>query len=100
MNINGSNLLTLYQEFEVGENNLGSPYIEFEIQDGSATLNSDSNVVMILRDGTQVTDSVARILNSNNSTISSANKGSGTIKVFFNATTLAQLGDVVMIHIA
>lgn len=100
MNINGSNLLTLYQEFEVGENNLGAPYIEFEIQDGSATLNSDSNVVMILRDGTQVTDSVARILNSNNSTITSANKGSGTIKVFFNATTLAQLGDVVMIHIA
>ena len=100
MNIDGSDLLTLYQEFETGENNLGAPYIEFEIQDGSATLNSDSNVVMILRDGTQVTDSVARILNSNNSTITSANKGSGTIKVFFNATTLAQLGDVVMIHIA
>ena len=98
--LKNSKVLTLYQEFETGENNVGSPYIEFTIQDINATLNSDSNVTMTLRDGTVITDSVARILNSSNSTIASATASTGTIKVFLNATTLEQLQNVVMLKIA
>ena len=98
--LKNSKVLTLYQEFETGENNVGSPYIEFTIQDINATLNSDSNVTMTLRDGTVITDSVARILNSSNSTITSATSSTGTIKVFLNVTTLEQLQNVVMLKIA
>ena len=98
--IRNSKLLTLYKEFETGENNAGASYIEFVIKDGNATLNSDSNIVMVMRDGSTVTDSVFRILDSSNSTISSATSGSGTIKVFLNATTIAQLNNVVKMKIA
>ena len=98
--LKNSKVLTLYQEFETGENNIGAPYIEFTIQDINATLNSDSNVTMTLRDGTVITDSVARILNSSNSTITSATSATGKIKVFLNATTLEQLQNIVMLKIA
>lgn len=102
--INGSGLLSKYNEFTVGENASGL-YAEFKIKDDNAATGtlvsgaSASNVEIILKDGTVYSDSVAKILKGN-STVTSATRADETIKVFFNGITREQLETAVMIRLA
>ena len=103
--INGSGLLTKYNEFTVGENASGV-YAEFTIKDTNTTTTtllsgaSASNVIIVLKNNTEYSDSVAKILNSSNQTITSANNGTGVIRVYFNGITRAELETAVMIKMA
>ena len=103
--INGSGLLTKYNEFTVGENASGL-YAEFTIKDANAATAtllsgaSASNVIIVLKNNTEYSDSVAKIINSSNQTVNSATNGTGVIRVYFNGITRAELETAVMIKMA